>query len=183
MPEPSRAAAILALQLARDRAGNMPLVIDGDDKQRQAVLDTAVQLRFDVRFADPTLEAERVRRIREIDAADGEARPERRAGAIALFIAQRNAWPDPADPTYFRALSETDVGEARLVATHRLRGADVALWRGGDETLVQDISDQPNALAHNLLPGDSAGLATVQLPPERANEQQISSEDRGIEMD
>lgn len=164
MPSLSRAAAILVLEMARDRADGTPLAVDGDAAQKRALLDAAVQGRFDVRFADAAMEAERDRRVRELDDEQGYTEPDRRRQTLAMFIANRNAWPTPGDTTFYRPLAESDAGDATLVATVRLRGVDVAVWRQGDETLVQDISGQPGAIAYTLLPGDRADMATIRSP-------------------
>lgn len=164
MPTPSRAAAVLALEMARDRGKGAPLVVDGTETQQQALVDAAVQTRIDVRFADPMLEAERVWGLRERDAVEGRVASGQRAEAIGKFIAARNSWPDPADTTWYRRLTEDDAGTATFLAVHRLPEGDIALWRLGSETLVQDLSGESEALAWALLPGQMADLADVVRP-------------------
>lgn len=172
MPHPSRAAAVLVLEMARDRANGAPLAVDGNAEQKRALLDAAVQGRFDIRFADAAMETERDRRVRELDEEQGFTVPERRQQTLAMFIANRNAWPEPGDMTLHRPLAETDAGEATFVATLRLRGVDVAIWRQGNETLVQDISGQPAAIAYTLLPGDRADIMAIREPTNQDAENQ-----------
>ena len=164
MPVPSRGAAILVLEMARDRAPGQPIAVDGDPTQKRALIDAAVQGRFDVTFADASMEAERDRRLRELDEEQGYTAPATRRQTLAMFIANRNAWPEPGDTTLYRPLSETDAGDATFIATLRLRGVDVAIWRLGDEILVQDISGQPNAIAYTLLTGDEADMTSIRSP-------------------
>lgn len=161
MPTPSRAAAVLALEMAMRQAPGQPLYVDGTTTQRQALLDAAVLQRLDVRFADPSLERERDRRVRELDDAEGWTAPAKRADTIADFINRRNIWPDPGDTTHYRTLDRAEAGSVEFVATLRLRGVDVALWRDRNLTYVADITGQPEDIAYRLSPGDRADLATI----------------------
>ena len=101
-----------------------------------------------------------------------------------MFIANRNAWPEPGDMTFHRPLAETDAGEATFIATLRLRGVDVAIWRQGNETLVQDISGQPAAIAYTLLPGDRADIMAIREPMNQDAENQTGKPvERGRDND
>lgn len=55
----SAGAAFLALSLASDRFGNQPLVIEGAEAFKAAVLEVSVTRGMDVRFSDPALERAR----------------------------------------------------------------------------------------------------------------------------
>lgn len=186
MPQPSRAAAVLVLEMARERENGAPIAVDGNAEQKRALIDAAVQGRFDIRFADAAMEAERDRRVRELDEEQGYTEPDRRRQTLAMFIANRNAWPAPGDTTFYRPLAETDAGDATLVSTVRLRGVDVAVWRQGDETLVQDISRQPYSIAYTLLPGERADIKAIREPEHHDAERQTGKpveRDRDTDME
>ena len=116
---------------------------------------------MEIRFADPVLEAERDRRIRVIDEAEGWTAPDKRAGTIMMFAAHRNAWPAHGDMCFYRRLEPEDNGAAQFAGTMRLRGADIALWQQGHLIMVQDISEHGMPLVHTLIPGQGVDLAAV----------------------
>lgn len=63
VPQPTAAAAFLALSLAVDRFGSRPLVVKGTDAFRSKVAAMAAMEGMSVTFADPALERERVGRV------------------------------------------------------------------------------------------------------------------------
>ena len=179
-------AARLALDLAHRRADGAPLEIGADDRFRSSLLDAAVTNRMEIRFADPVLEAERDRRIRALDEAEGWTAPDRRAGTIMMFAAHRNAWPEPGDMCFYRGLEPGDTGAAQFIGTMRLRGADIALWQQGSLIMVQDISKHRMPLARTLVEGQAVDLADVYRAAARETERGREPEperDIGFEMD
>ena len=64
VPQPTTAAAFLALSLAADRFGNRPLIVNGTEAFRSQVAAIAAIEGMSVSFADPALERERVSRTR-----------------------------------------------------------------------------------------------------------------------
>jgi hypothetical protein len=167
-------AAHLALDLAHRRANGAPLEIGGDDRFRLSFLEAAVTDRIEIRFADPTLEAERDRRMRVIDEAEGWTAPDKRASTIMMFAAHRNAWPEPGDMCFYRGIEPGDMGAAQFIGTMRLRGADIALWQQGSLIMVQDISEHRMPLANTLVPGQEVDLADVHQAA--AREAEIAAE-------
>ena len=141
---------------------------------------------MEIRFADPVLEAERDRRIRALDEAEGWTAPDRRAGTIMMFAAHRNAWPEPGDMCFYRGLEPGDTGAAQFIGTMRLRGADIALWQQGSLIMVQDISKHRMPLARTLVEGQAVDLADVHRAAARETERGREPEperDLGFEMD
>ena len=59
VPQPSTAAAFLALSLAADRFGVRPLIVTGTEAFRREIADVAGIEGMSVRFADPVLERQR----------------------------------------------------------------------------------------------------------------------------
>ena len=66
VPQPTTAAAFLALSLAADRFGARPLIVNGTDGFRSQVAAVAGLEGLSVTFADPALERQRVRGRAEI---------------------------------------------------------------------------------------------------------------------
>ncbi len=154
---PSPQAACLALDLAHRRANGAPLEIGWDDRSRSSLL-----------------EAERDRRIRTIDKAEGWTAPDNRASTIMMFAAHRNAWPEPADMCFYRGIKPGDMGAAQFIGTMRLRGADIALWQQGHLMMVQDISEHRMPLARTLVEGHAVDL--VEVHRAAAREAEITAE-------
>jgi len=63
VPQPTTAAAFLALSLAADRFGNRPLIVKGTEAFRHQVAIVAAIEGMSVTFADPALERARVSRV------------------------------------------------------------------------------------------------------------------------
>jgi hypothetical protein len=64
VPQPTTAAAFLALSLAANRFGNRPLIVKGTEAFRSQVAAVAAMEGMSVTFADPVLERVRARRTR-----------------------------------------------------------------------------------------------------------------------
>lgn len=65
VPQPTTAAAFLALSLAADRFGDRPLIVKGTDAFRLQLAAVAAIEGLSIKFADPALERERVGRAHE----------------------------------------------------------------------------------------------------------------------
>jgi hypothetical protein len=63
VPQPTAAAAFLALSLAADRFGDRPLIVKGTEAFRQQVATVAAIKGLSVTFADPGLERRRVNQV------------------------------------------------------------------------------------------------------------------------
>ncbi len=66
VPQPTTAAALLALSLAADRFGQRPLIVKGTPAFRNQLAAVAAIAGMAVSFADPVLERERIARTREL---------------------------------------------------------------------------------------------------------------------
>ena len=98
MPMVSHAAAMLILDLARERTGGQPLSVNGTPAQAEAIMEAAVQLRANITFANPGMEAERQRRLGDVLGA-GKARgnkpvPMTMDAARALPLEELQSWLD-----------------------------------------------------------------------------------------
>jgi hypothetical protein len=69
VPQPTTAAAFLALSLAADRFGARPLIVNGTDEFRSQVAAVAGLEGVSVTFADPALERQRARSRAEMTMA------------------------------------------------------------------------------------------------------------------
>lgn len=98
MPMVSHAAAMLILDLARARAGNQPLSVNGTPAQAEAIMEAAVQLRANITFADPGMEAERQRRLGDVlgagKAQGNEPVPVTMDAARAMPLEELQSWLD-----------------------------------------------------------------------------------------
>ena len=68
VPQPTTAAAFLALSLAADRFGDRPLIVNGTDAFRHQLATVAAIEGMSVRFADPALEQVRTSRRNTFEA-------------------------------------------------------------------------------------------------------------------
>ena len=93
--EVSVAASFLALSLAADRFGDRPLAVAGTDSFKAQIASLAAMEGVNVTFADPALEAERQREVREHQARQPATSPAGGPGQadpqLAAFIDRRNA--------------------------------------------------------------------------------------------
>jgi hypothetical protein len=69
VPQPTTAAAFLALSLAADRFGARPLIVNGTEEFRSQVAAVAGLEGLSVTFADPALERQRARSRTEMTIA------------------------------------------------------------------------------------------------------------------
>ncbi len=157
MPMASRAAAVMILDMARERAGNQPLSVNGTMEQAAAIMEAAVQLRADITFADPGLEAERQRRMAEPIEAQGRriylsipyAEREKARELGARWDKEAKAWwiSPSADPASFAKWHEdiTAVVRSKILTDFI---ADRSKWREpGDTTEWREMSVEDQGMA------------------------------------
>lgn len=142
----STGAAFLALSLAVERFGDQPLVLDGTDEFKRALVEVAALPDFKVKFADPALEAARLQAI------DDRAIAERNRpapGSAQEYVAQRNtARENIATIPAHRIWTPADAGKfvydgKRLFAD----GSEGVLLRRDDEVFVKPVSAAQVAMA------------------------------------
>jgi Relaxase/Mobilisation nuclease domain/Large polyvalent protein-associated domain 7 len=161
--EVSIAATFLALSLAADRFGDRPLVIGGTDAFKAQLITLAAVEGMNVTFADPAMEADRQRQVKEHQArqasrpAASSATASTQAGpALAAFIEKRNAArAKVADILPHRAWEPSDAGEAVYRGRRQLgEGREVLLFDRASETLVKDATPAQAARASTWRIGD-----------------------------
>jgi hypothetical protein len=178
--EVSVAATFLALSLAADRFGNRPLVIDGTDAFKAQLTALAAVEGMNVTFADPAMEAERQRQVREHQARQASRPTTPAAGQtqadpeLAAFIEKRNAaraiMPDILP---HRAWEPSDAGEAVYRGRRQLgEGREVLLFDRAGGTLVKDATPAQAARASTLRIGDTVEVdARGRLHEHRAEQE------------
>jgi hypothetical protein len=67
VPQPTTAAAVLALSLAVDRFGRRPLIVRGNEEFRSQVARLAGMGGISIAFADPDLERQRLQTRRNVN--------------------------------------------------------------------------------------------------------------------
>jgi hypothetical protein len=176
--EMSVAATFLALSLAADRFGNRPLVIGGTDAFKAQLTTLAAVEGMNVTFADPAMEAERQRQVKEHQASrpttpaagQTQADPE-----LAAFIEKRNAARATVPGILpHRAWEPSDAGEAVYRGRRQLgERREVLLFdRDGGETLVKDATPAQAAHASILRIGDTVEVdARGRLHEHRAQQE------------
>ncbi len=178
--EVSIAATFLALSLAADRFGDRPLVIGGTDAFKAQLTTLAAVEGINVTFADPAMEAERQRHVKEHEArqAGRPAAAKTQADpALAAFIEKRNAARAKVpDILPHRAWEPSDAGEAVYHGRRQLgEGREVLLFDREGETLVKDATPAQAARASTLRIGD-----TVKVDARgRLHEHQVGQEKPG----
>lgn len=177
----STGAAFLALSLAVERFGDQPLILDGTDEFKRALIEVAALPDFKVRFADPVLEAARLQAIQDRAIAE-RARPA--PGSAQEYVAQRNAARENiAEIPAHRIWTPADAGKfvydgKRLFAD----GSEGVLLRRDDEVFVKPLSAAQVAMASHWPRGkplhmDKSGRFQMSAPrtpqrpaPEQARE-------------
>lgn len=146
-------AAFLALSLAADRYAGQPLVIDGSDAFKAAVIEVASLRGFDVTFADPAMEKAR-------QAAVGHARAdevpdEARAGAVA-YVQARNALRGRVqDVSEHRVWSPLDAGPAEYAGRRRFAdGSEAVLLKDEKGVAVLPVTSRQAAKASTWAIGE-----------------------------
>lgn len=168
----STGAAFLALTLAVERFGDQPLILDGTDEFKRALVEVAALPDFKVRFADPALEAARLQAI------DDRAIAERNRpapGSAQEYVAQRNTAREniPEIPAH-RIWTPADAGKfvydgKRLFAD----GSEGVLLRRDDEVFVKPLSAAQVAMASHWPRGKPLHMdkhGRFQMKPPRAAE-------------
>jgi hypothetical protein len=182
--EVSIAATFLALSLAADRFGDRPLVIAGTDEFKAQLTTLAAVEGINVTFADPAMEAERQRQVREHQASQPATPP---AGqkpadpALAAFIEKRNSARGKVPGILpHRAWEPSDAGGAVYRGRRQLgEGREVLLFDREGETLVKDATPAQAARASTLRIGDTLEVdARGRLHEHRAEQEKPG----GIEL-
>lgn len=168
----STGAAFLALTLAVERFGDQPLILDGTDEFKRALVEVAALPDFKVRFADPALEAARLQAI------DDRAIAERNRpapGSAQEYVAQRNTAREniPEIPAH-RIWTPADAGKfvydgKRLFAD----GSEGVLLRRDDEVFVKPLSAAQVAMASHWPRGKPLHMdkhGRFQMKPPRSAE-------------
>ena len=168
----STGAAFLALTLAVERFGDQPLILDGTDEFKRALVEVAALPDFKVRFADTALEAARLQAI------DDRAIAERNRpapGSAQEYVAQRNTAREniPEIPAH-RIWTPADAGKfvydgKRLFAD----GSEGVLLRRDDEVFVKPLSAAQVAMASHWPRGKPLHMdkhGRFQMKPPRAAE-------------
>ena len=147
------AAAFLALSLAADRYGGQPLVIDGADAFKAAVIEVAAIRGFDVTFADPAMERSRLAAVAH---ARGDEVPEQAHKGVAAYVQARNAVRTRVeDVPEHRVWSPADAGPAEYAGRRRFPdGSEAVMLRFGDGVAVLPVTSRQAAKASTWAIGD-----------------------------
>ncbi len=158
--EVSVAASFLALSLAADRFGDRPLAVAGTDSFKAQIASLAAMEGVDVTFADPSMEAERQREVREHQARQPATppaiRPEQADPQLAEFIDRRNVTRARVpDILPHRAWTPADAAEVTYQGRRLIGdGQEVLLFERDGETLVKPVSAAQAARAATWRVGD-----------------------------
>jgi hypothetical protein len=178
--EVSIAASFLALSLAADRFGNRPRVIGGTDAFKAQLTTLAAVEGMNVTFADPAMEAERQRQVKEHQARQASRPTTPAAGQtqadpeLVAFIEKRNAARATVPGILpHRAWEPSDAGEAVYRGRRQLgEGREVLLFDREGETLVKDATPAQAARASTLRIGDALEVDARGRLHERRAEQE-----------
>lgn len=157
LSQPSQAAAVVALDLAREKFGGTALTVGERPEVRAALIEAASRPGVDVKFADPTLEEERQKRqsARKVEAAQ-QGRPTELSPDISAWIDDQNR--AATSSTTFRDLRATDVGRATFQGVMQIGSARAALWQQGRTTLVEELDAKAGHIAYMIRKGDTVTL-------------------------
>ena len=153
VPDMTRASAVLALSLAKERFGEAPLTIAGDPAFRRALIEASMLPGAGVTFANPGMQAERERLLAERAPTNA---PE---GAVERFIQAQNRWPDPKAPLTYRLREPGDQGEAVFLEVKAVdERQSVFLWQQGEVVMVEPVTAENRAAIRNLRAGANVTL-------------------------
>lgn len=144
MDQLSTGAAFLALNLASARFVDQPLILEGTDAFKAAIVEVSALPGFNVRFADPDLEE--ARKI----AVHARAAAERPAGGDAKsYVAERNLQRTRfADIAPHQLWTTADIGEFTYAGRRAFpNGTEAVLLKRGDAIFVKPSSDAQVAKA------------------------------------
>jgi hypothetical protein len=183
--EVSVAASFLALSLAADRFGDRPLAVAGTETFKAQIASLAAMEGVNVTFADPAMEAERQRQVREHQARQpttpAAAGPEQTDPQLAAFIDRRNATRARVpDILPHRAWTPTDAGEATYQGRRQIgEGQEVLLFERDGETLVKPVSAAQAARASTWRIGASVEVdERGRLHEQQARPETLSGQER-----
>jgi hypothetical protein len=158
--EVSVAASFLALSLAADRFGDRPLAVAGTDAFKAQIAALAAMEGVNVTFADPAMEAERQRQVKEHHARQPAVPPtggpEQADPPLAAFIDRRNATRArvPAILPH-RAWTPADAGKVTYQGRRQIgQRGELLLFDRDGETLVKPVSAAQAAHASTWKVGD-----------------------------
>ena len=153
VPDTTRASAVLALSLAKERFGEAPLAVASDPAFRRALIEASLLPGAGVSFADPAMQAERERLLAE---RAPTSMPE---GAVERFIRAQNRWPDPKAPLTYRLREPGDQGEAVFLGVKAVdERQSVFLWRQGETVVVEPVTAENRAAIRSLRAGANVTL-------------------------
>lgn len=152
----SAQAAFLALSLAADRFVGQPLIIQGSDAFKAAVIEVSALRGFDVTFADPEMEAGR-------KAAVARNQPETtkaRGDGLDAYIASRNALRDKvADIPLHRRWTPADAGTLEYAGRRGFPdGGEAVLLRRGAEIVGLPVTSNQAAKASKWSIGEPVAV-------------------------
>lgn len=154
----SAQAAFLALSLAADRFVGQPLIIQGSDAFKAAVIEVSALRGFDVTFADPEMEAGR-------KAAVARSQPEAtkaRGDGLDAYIASRNAMRDKVtDIPLHRRWTPADAGTLEYAGRRAFPdGGEAVLLRRGAEIVGLPVTSNQAAKASKWSIGEPVAVDT-----------------------
>lgn len=140
----STGAAFLALSLASARFGDQPLILDGTDAFKAAIVEVSALPGFNVRFAEPALEE-----ARQVAAMAREAAARPAGGDAKSYVAERNLQRTRySDIPEHRLWTTADVGEFAYAGRRAFpNGTEAVLLKRGDALYVKPSSDAQVAKA------------------------------------
>lgn len=152
----SAQAAFLALSLAADRFVGQPLVIQGSDAFKAAVIEVSALRGFDVTFADPELEAGR-------KAAVARNQPEAtkaRGDGLDAYIASRNTLRGKVtDIPLHRRWTPADAGTLEYAGRRAFPdGGEAVLLRRGAEIVGLPVTSNQAAKASKWSIGEPVAV-------------------------
>lgn len=144
MDQLSTGAAFLALSLAAARFDGQPLILEGTDAFKAAIVEVSTLPGFNVRFADPALEE-----ARKVAGHAREAMARPTGGDAPSYVAERNLQRTRfADIPEHRLWTTADVGEFAYAGRRAFpNGTEAVLLKRGDTLYVKPSSDAQVAKA------------------------------------
>lgn len=182
----STGAAFLALSLASERFAGQALVLDGTDEFKRAVVAVSALQGFDVRFADPALEAARLAAIREREIVE-RSRPA--PGSAKEYVFQRNSAREhvPAIPPH-RMWEGADAGKFTFAGKRSFAdGSEAILLERDGDVFVKPMTSKQVGITTQWPRGkslfmDKHGRISLAAPKPRARAQAAEQEKgRGVE--
>lgn len=181
MDQLSTGAAFLALSLAVERFTDQPLILEGSDSFKAAIVAVSALPGFNVKFADPQLEHERqvAAKMRERDEAHRAS-----DGTAEAYVAQRNELRQRiADIPAHRLWTAADIGEFQYVGRRAFPdGTEAVLLRRGDEVVVKPSTDAQVAKASKWSRGQAVFMdAQGRFRGSKESQRDVGAPDRSAQ--